>query len=94
MYLFLRRRLPRERNRGRADHAPFDCLASRANTAAMNAHLDEISTQVEPGSHAVLIIDGAGWHTTKSLKVPDNVSLLRLPPIAQNSTHRRISGSS
>ena len=51
-----------------------------ANTTAMKAHLDEISTQIEPGSHAVVIIDGAGWHTTKSLLVPNNISLLRLPP--------------
>lgn len=51
-----------------------------ANTAAMKAHLDEISAQVEEGSHAVVIIDGAGWHTTKSLAVPSNISLLQLPP--------------
>ena len=30
----------------------------------MQWHLDEISSQVAPGAHAVLIIDGAGWHTT------------------------------
>jgi hypothetical protein len=50
-----------------------------ANTHAMNAHLIEISSQVEEGAHAIVIIDGAGWHTTKSLKLPDNISLLRLP---------------
>ncbi len=55
-------------------------IMPHANTAAMKAHLDEISTQVEQGSHAVVIIDGAGWHTTKSLAVPGNISLLRLPP--------------
>lgn len=55
-------------------------IMPHANTAAMKAHLDEISTKVEKASHAVVIIDGAGWHTTKSLKVPSNLSLLRLPP--------------
>ena len=55
-------------------------IMPHANTAAMKAHLDEISTQVEQGSHAVVIIDGAGWHTTKALAVPANISLLRLPP--------------
>jgi hypothetical protein len=33
-----------------------------ANTEAMNEHLKEISTQVQPGAHAVVICDGAGWH--------------------------------
>ena len=35
--------------------------------------------QTRMGAHAIVIIDGAGWHTTKSLKTPDNISLLRLP---------------
>jgi len=52
-----------------------------ANTEAMNEHLAEISTQVTPGAHAVLLCDGAGWHQTGGqLRVPDNVSLLPLPP--------------
>jgi transposase len=50
-----------------------------ANTHAMNAHLIEISSQVAEGAHAIVIIDGAGWHTTKSLVAPDNISLLRRP---------------
>jgi transposase len=48
---------------------------------AMNKHLTEISSQVAAGSHAVLILDGAGWHKTGGkLTVPDNISLLHLPP--------------
>ena len=47
---------------------------------ARSAHQGAISTEVEHGSHAVVIIDGAGWHTTKALAVPSNISLLRLPP--------------
>ena len=50
------------------------------NTAAMNAHLAEIAGTVEPGAHAVLVLDGAGWHSSKTLVVPDNISLLPLPP--------------
>jgi hypothetical protein len=50
---------------------------------AMTIHLAEISTQVGPGAHAVLVCDGAGWHQTgQRLTVPANVSLLRLPPYA------------
>jgi transposase len=52
-----------------------------ANAQAMNLHLEEISCQVTQGSHAVLLLDGAGWHQTGGkLRVPKNVSLLPLPP--------------
>jgi len=50
------------------------------NTQAMQWHLDEISSQVTPGAHAVLILDQAGWHTTSKLTVPPNITLLPLPP--------------
>ncbi len=47
----------------------------------MNLHLVEISANVAPGAHAVLTIDGAGWHQTgDKLRVPDNITLLHLPP--------------
>ena len=53
----------------------------KANAQAMNLHLQEISSQVRPGAHAVLILDRAGWHRTGGkLRVPDNISLLYLPP--------------
>ncbi len=52
-----------------------------ANTEAMNMHLAEISEYVIPGAHAVITLDGAGWHRPGDrLKVPDNISLLPLPP--------------
>lgn len=52
-----------------------------ANAQAMNRHLEEISAEVEPGSHAVLVCDGAGWHQSgKKLVVPDNITLILLPP--------------
>ena len=52
-----------------------------ANTEAMNEHLKEISARVAPGAHAALTIDGAGWHQKGGkLQVPDNITLLTLPP--------------
>ncbi len=52
-----------------------------ANTEMMNLRLVEISANVSPGAHAVLTIDGAGWHQTgDKLRVPDNITLLHLPP--------------
>ena len=52
-----------------------------ANAEMMNLHLTEISRHVTHGAHAVLIIDGAGWHQPgNKLRVPDNITLLHLPP--------------
>ena len=51
-----------------------------ANTEAMNRHLAEIAKAVSPGAHALLVLDGAGWHSTKELVVPPNLTLLQLPP--------------
>ncbi len=51
------------------------------STEAMNLHLAEISTNVAAGAHAVVTLDGAGWHQQGGkLKLPHNISLLPLPP--------------
>ena len=49
------------------------------NTQAMQMHLEEISTYVEKGRHAVIVVDKAAWHTTDKLDLPNNISLLPLP---------------
>ena len=52
-----------------------------ANSEAMGEHLKEISSQIAPGAHAILVCDGAGWHQRGGrLLVPDNITLLPLPP--------------
>lgn len=51
-----------------------------ADTHAMQCHLDEISRTVASGAHAVILMDQAGWHTTPALNIPENMSLLFLPP--------------
>ena len=50
------------------------------NTAAMTLHLAEISKSITHGRHAVLLVDQAGWHMSHKLVVPQNISLLPLPP--------------
>ncbi len=55
-------------------------VCDRANTDEMNRHLLGIAAAVPRGRHALAVLDGAGWHRSKSLEIPDNVSLLRLPP--------------
>ena len=54
----------------------------QVNVEAMNEHLMEISRRVCAGAIAVLVLDGAGWHTSPRLRVPDNIVLLSLPPYA------------
>lgn len=49
---------------------------------AMQLHLDEIALAIEPGAHALVMLDQAGWHMTDKLDIPDNISLLPLPPKA------------
>ena len=53
------------------------------SSEAMTLHLAEISKQVSAGAHALLVCDGAGWHQPGvRLVVPDNITLLHLPPYA------------
>src|SRR5207248_11766858 len=50
------------------------------NTAAINHHLCEISSQVAADAHAVVILDGASWHNSHGLVAPHTITLLALPP--------------
>jgi transposase len=50
-----------------------------ADTHAMQLHLDEIARTVKRGAHAVLLLDRAGWHTTRVLRVPKNITMVLLP---------------
>jgi transposase len=64
-----------------------------ADTQAMTAHLAEISAAVAPGAHAVLVLNGAGWHSSAALVVPDNITLLPLPPHSPELNPSRTSGN-
>ena len=52
------------------------------NTEAMELHRAEIARTVATDAHALLIVDGAGWHDAKEPGGPDNITLLKLPPHA------------
>jgi hypothetical protein len=49
------------------------------DTAATGLHLAEISRQVAPGAHGVVVLDKAGWHAAGNLAIPGNLTLLPLP---------------
>ena len=55
-------------------------IMPNANTEAMQKHVEEIGRAVTAGAHALIILDKAGWHTTRKLKLPDNLTLVPLPP--------------
>ena len=42
-----------------------------AATDMMQFHLDEISSNVAKGAHAVVLLDRAGWHITNKLDTPE-----------------------
>jgi len=48
----------------------------------MNIFLSELSKEIELGRHIAMIIDNAGWHNSKGLNVPANITLVPLPPYA------------
>jgi transposase len=52
------------------------------NAGVLNLFLEQFSRELPAGVHAVLIRDGAGYHTSGDLVVPANVSLIQLPPYA------------
>jgi len=51
-----------------------------ANTAGMQVFLDAFAATIAEGEHVALVVDGAGWHASKSLNVPYNITLVALPP--------------
>ena len=50
------------------------------NTDSMNAFLQQFSNELPTDTQAVLLLDRAGWHISSKLKIPNNVSLMLLPP--------------
>jgi hypothetical protein len=63
-----------------ATGAAAGIIMPHLDTEVINLFLGEFSRQLAPDVQAVLIWDGAGFHTAKALVVPANVSLIRLPP--------------
>ena len=55
-------------------------LSPTVNTDYMNAHLRIVSEQAGPGVQVLLVLDQAGWHVAKALEIPENITLLHLPP--------------
>ncbi|MCA9284602.1 MAG: IS630 family transposase [Phycisphaerales bacterium] len=56
-------------------------IAPSLNTGIMNAFLRQLAKEeLGPRDHAIVIMDQAGWHRSKELRVPDQITILLLPP--------------
>ena len=55
-------------------------LSPLVNREVMKQHLALIAARTKPGRHAVVIMDGAGWHTMECADDFPNLSLIKLPP--------------
>lgn len=49
------------------------------NTEMMNLFLDNVSKEFS-NNKIIMQLDGAGWHRSKSLKIPDNIYFIMQPP--------------
>lgn len=50
-----------------------------ANTEMMNLFLEEVSKDFKD-CFVIMLVDGAGWHRSDRLKVPENIRLIYQPP--------------
>jgi transposase len=49
------------------------------SAAAMSTFLAEFAKTLPEDTHAVMVLDQAGWHDTRALQVPESLTLVALP---------------
>ena len=57
----------------------FGLMLPEVNTSMMTLFLEEMA-KTYSDDPIVMIMDGAGWHKSKELTVPDNMEIIFLPP--------------
>jgi len=57
----------------------FSLILPEVNTQMMNIFLTHFQKHVE-NKKIVLIMDRAGWHCSKKLKIPSQIELIYMPP--------------
>lgn len=60
------------------------CLLPQVNTEAMGLALATFARdeRIDATHRVALVLDGAGWHTSGKLPIPDGIDLVRLPPLS------------
>ena len=55
-------------------------LSPMINTDMMSSFFEQFAAEVSSDIHVVMVWDQAGFHTSKNLKIPANVTIVPLPP--------------
>lgn len=63
-----------------ASGASVALLMPQVNIETFDVFLRTLSDALATDEHAVLILDRAGWHVSQRVQVPDNITMLLLPP--------------
>lgn len=62
-----------------SDGSNFSLILPWVNTECLNLYLLKLSEEYS-NERVALIMDGAGWHKSKDLAVPENIKIVYLPP--------------
>jgi transposase len=54
-------------------------LSPYINSDIINIYLRQFSSELAAGAHAVLVWDQAGFHTSRQLDIPENITIIALP---------------
>ncbi len=57
----------------------FTLVLPSVNAKIMDLFLARFAETLSDDVHAVILLDGAGWHDERALEVPDNLTLAPLP---------------
>ena len=62
-----------------ADGGLDSLILPHVNGECMQLFLEEVASR-HPSDRIVMVLDGAGWHQSKTFALPDNLRLIHLPP--------------
>jgi transposase len=57
----------------------FSLIMPYVDTQCMNIFLDKLAKE-SPDTQYLIVMDGASWHRSCQLKVPENIEIIYLPP--------------
>lgn len=58
----------------------FGLILPEVNLAMSQMFFERLSEHLGPDRHAVVVLDGAGWHGERCVAAAQNITLLVLPP--------------
>lgn len=62
-----------------SDGSLFTLILPEVNVICFNIYLKEISSYYQ-NDNIILVMDGAGWHHSKDIELPENIKIVHLPP--------------